>query len=514
MHTRPALRADARAWTLAAAAGLLWTQALLPAVRAADSPYLPQGFYFDWTPPGQSPPVPTTAQCETIHIEYSRGAATGPNPVAPYYLQVYTSTFIVPFVIQAGLSDSDLSFDWPVPFIPGTQYQICMFDSNGVTGGCQATYSVYTAPNTSFQDPPVCTNLSYPHPDQVLGVTSLVDNGPLGQFAWIPECTDISVQPTNGTPPYTLTVAPALHPPYNITSNTMDPINWTVSLSWGTPFFISLADSSGMTWAYGPLHSAQGTDTTCLSELTTIGVSHKEVQPWVAAVSGVGGVVVGLLIGVLGAMFLATRRRRSHRRDRLDTLHRKSSSVSVTTPVLHHPSERYSDMPTLPTDLSYQIEPFVMPSELGAGTSASSPSNTMFDTAHTRNTTALTTNSARSRSPPASFMSPTSTAPPASIPLLPPHPPLSAENRTPSQVFVVHHDGGRPPVTVYAADGTEIVELPPRYVDSNSNSNHGAAGSTGSSSDASMRPGPGSPLQPQRRQPGAAPPKTQRRVAS
>ena len=31
-------------------------------------------------------------------------------------------------------------------------------------------------------------------------------------------------------------------------------------------------------------------------------------------------------------------------------------------------------------------------------------------------------------------------------------------------MYVVHHDGGRPPpVTVFASDGTEVVELPPHY---------------------------------------------------
>ena len=30
-------------------------------------------------------------------------------------------------------------------------------------------------------------------------------------------------------------------------------------------------------------------------------------------------------------------------------------------------------------------------------------------------------------------------------------------------VYVVHHDGGRAPVTVYTEGGAEVVELPPRY---------------------------------------------------
>jgi hypothetical protein len=33
-----------------------------------------------------------------------------------------------------------------------------------------------------------------------------------------------------------------------------------------------------------------------------------------------------------------------------------------------------------------------------------------------------------------------------------------------NQVYVVHHDSGRPPVTVYTGSGAEVVELPPSYL--------------------------------------------------
>ncbi|KIP08547.1 hypothetical protein PHLGIDRAFT_126951 [Phlebiopsis gigantea 11061_1 CR5-6] len=483
----------------------------MPMVLGADTPYLNQGFMFDWTPANQSPPVPTTAQCETLHIEFGRGTATGPNPVAPYFLQVYTSAFIVPFVIPAGDSNSALTVDWPVPFIPGTQYQICMFDSNGVTGGCQAIYAVYPAANTTLDNPPVCTNLTYPHPNQVLGVTALVDNGALGQYAWIDQCTDISLTPTNGTPPYTMTVAPALHPPYNITSNSMDAINWTVSLSWGMPFFVSLVDSSGMSWAYGPLHSGQGSDTSCLSDSVTPISTPTEIKPWVAAVSGVGGLLVGLIVGILGAFFMFKRRRSQHGRIRPDTFHRKSSSISITTPVLRTSSnDPYTDIPSPPVvsshlrDPSYRIEPFVMPSdhELGVRSTehgTDSTSGTMVDSTHNR-----TLADDRSRSPPRTALSPTaaSTQGHVGAPLVPPQRPLSAEQRSASQIFVVHHDGGRPPpVTVYAANGDEIVELPPRYAESNRNPNNGPSARSG------LLP----PLQIQeRRDTPPVPPKTRR----
>jgi hypothetical protein len=48
-------------------------------------------------------------------------------------------------------------------------------------------------------------------------------------------------------------------------------------------------------------------------------------------------------------------------------------------------------------------------------------------------------------------------------------------------VYVVHHDGGRAPVTVYTEEGAAVVELPPQY----------AAGSTSapSESDAAREDG-------------------------
>lgn len=49
-----------------------------------------------------------------------------------------------------------------MPYNPGTQYQICMFASNGVSGGCQRLTTVIPKANTSLNDPPTCTNLTYP----------------------------------------------------------------------------------------------------------------------------------------------------------------------------------------------------------------------------------------------------------------------------------------------------------------------------------------------------------------
>ena len=48
--------------------------------------------------------------------------------------------------------------------------------------------------------------------------------------------------------------------------------------------------------------------------------------------------------------------------------------------------------------------------------------------------------------------------------------PSSAGGRAGRNVYVVHHDGGRAPVTVYTDAGAEVVELPPRYADNTSSS--------------------------------------------
>lgn len=57
------------------------------------------------------------------------------------------------------------------------QYQICMFDKFGNTGGCQDTYTVIPSPST-----PTCANVTFP---PQLSVTAVVDNGPMSQYGWI-----------------------------------------------------------------------------------------------------------------------------------------------------------------------------------------------------------------------------------------------------------------------------------------------------------------------------------------
>jgi len=265
---------------------LLVVGTLVATGRAEYVPLLQPGFFFDYNIASQPVPIPITEQCETLHIKWGRQGAIGPNPVAPYSLVVYTSTFTTPFTIAAG---DGLSFDWAVPFAPGTQYQICMWDKNGVPGGCQAMYTVIQ--NTTVATP-TCQNVTFPTP---LQVEATVPGGPMSQYGFIDQCTDLTVAPKSGKPPFTLTVAPALHPPYNITSDSMDPIDWTVSLSWSFPFFLSLASSDGQLWSNGPLHAGGFGPNDCLAP----GTIPNSKAHRLAVGAGVGG---GFGAGIFGAL--------------------------------------------------------------------------------------------------------------------------------------------------------------------------------------------------------------------
>ncbi|PBK94728.1 hypothetical protein ARMGADRAFT_927350 [Armillaria gallica] len=114
-------------------------------------------------------------------------------------------------------------------------------------------------PNSNGTDV-CCPNVTSP----VLSanVTVSQPSGPMSQYGFINQCTDVSVTPNEGMPPFTLTIAPAFHPPYNLTSNTMDPITWT---SRAMPFFMSMVSSEGNIWVNGPLHVGAFGPTDCLA---------------------------------------------------------------------------------------------------------------------------------------------------------------------------------------------------------------------------------------------------------
>jgi hypothetical protein len=238
-------------------------------------------------------------------------------------------------------------------------------------------------------------------------------------------------------------IAPALHPPYNITSNDMSNINWTVSLSYASPFFVGLYDSAGNMWSNGPLHSGGGGPTACLAGNVT---SSDLVQPAVAIGAGVGGLVAGLLIG-LAVTFLLVRRyyEKKMHADRFVDLPSSHASPSGMAYANLPQDFNYRAIPTTstsgispahtstsfsnglnrfrPGSMQYHVEPFIMPDENGR------LPNEARSTEH-----AVTT----------------------------PSEPVSSA-AAPQQLYVLHHDSNIPPVTIYHESGTEIVELPPRY---------------------------------------------------
>jgi hypothetical protein len=154
----------------------------------------------------------------------------------------------------------------------------------------------------------------------------------------------------------------------------------------------------------------------------------------------VGGVLFGLLAGALGISVIRRRQRRAHSKHSVDLMRdsqispvrAQSGRGSTAVGTTHHVGG---------SGLEYVVEPFAMPSPpsdpgaplLGGSTPTMSPPDA---------TSASGSDPADSRA-----------------------------NR--QNVYVVHHDGGRAPVTVYTAEGAEVVELPPRY----------AAGSTSSPSE-------------------------------
>lgn len=148
--------------------------------------------------------------------------------------------------------------------------------------------------------------------------------------------------------------------------------------------------------------------------------------------AAIGGIAVGLLVGAAG-IFAFMRWRRSRRTSSKDMIRDPQSPV-------HPQSAREMTSTGGPTHmaggggLEYIVEPFAMPS------SSSDP-----------NFPLLPGSSGATASPPDATSA--SGSDPAD---------QSGQGRR-QNVYVVHHDGGRAPVTVYTEEGAEVVELPPRY---------------------------------------------------
>lgn len=194
--------------------------------------------------------------------------------------------------------------------------------------------------------------------------------------------------------------------------------------------------------------------------------SASTIKPAAAIGAGIGGLVAGLLVGVGSTIFLQRYRARGRTDSNVMELnktysHPQSLRNYSTRHLSNGGSSHYLPVPisghTLDTSNGstnsntllissggnpYQIEPFILPGEMGILHRESSY--------HDLDSTIPVASGSGSGS---AHTGPAGSSPPVS--------PKHERN----QVYVVHHDGGRPPVTVYTAQGTEVVELPPRYAE-------------------------------------------------
>jgi len=310
-----------------------------------------------------------------------------------------------------------------------------MIDAKGNSGGCQASYTVY--PNNTFAlnpktnsvtvVPPSCANVTYP--SGLLDVHAVDINGPLTRNAWADQCTDISVKPLNGTPPFVLSIAPTYHPPMNITSNSLDAINWTVTLGWAHQFYVSLTDSNGNSWMTGPLHSGGNGPTDCLVlggnnlGLSASIASAGDIPSKVVIGSTIGAAVLGLLIGILFSFYW-------NRKHRPNESKEKGKGKQGDADAETRPAQS-------PRPSRFAVDPYPLPQkEPEPHSPEASTAGDLLSRSASPNSTMQLTRSDIMRQP---------------------------SSGSSQQVYLVHHDGGRPPISVYHPEGANIVELPPSY---------------------------------------------------
>ncbi|KAF8907856.1 hypothetical protein CPB84DRAFT_1767736 [Gymnopilus junonius] len=178
-----------------------------------------------------------------------------------------------------------------------------MSDVNGVSGGCQQVYTMI--PNATVSSP-TCQNLTAP---PSLSVSAQVPLGAMSQYSYIDQCTSLFVTPTSGDPPFTMTIAPDLHPIYNITSNSRSTMDWQVALPLGFRFFISVESGDGQMWANGPLQVGGLGPNNCLAP----GTVSKGLFEKIIIGTSMGGVFFGALAGILGYIIVTrTLRKRKY----------------------------------------------------------------------------------------------------------------------------------------------------------------------------------------------------------
>lgn len=158
--------------------------------------------------------------------------------------------------------------------------------------------------------------------------------------------------------------------------------------------------------------------------------------------AGVGGIVVGLLAGAFGILALSRYRSRGRKMHREDLM-RDSQLSSGNSPQSREMPTTGGTTTMASGGLEYIVEPFAMPPATPASP-PSGPSDPLLQGG------VVTSPTIRSRT---DAVSSAGSSEPAD----------SSGRRGGRNVYVVHHDGGRAPVTVYTDEGAEVVELPPRY---------------------------------------------------
>jgi hypothetical protein len=136
--------------------------------------------------------------------------------------------------------------------------------------------------------------------------------------------SDIRVTPKNGTAPFTLLVAPAFHPPVNITSPSLSSMNYTIRLTHGQAFMIGVYDSAGNSFAFGPLHAGDSNALGCLQVAT--GQTMPAVGSKITLSELVGSVTGSFVLGAIGATIVILFLRRKPR-PRLGKLHGVSRRI-------------------------------------------------------------------------------------------------------------------------------------------------------------------------------------------
>jgi hypothetical protein len=187
------------------------------------------------------------------------------------------------------------------------------------------------------------------------------------------------------------------------------------------------------------------------------------IKPYVAIASGGGGLLFGLFVGAVVAWcFLRKAKKLQGSDSALFLRDSPNFGDAMVRPAQYSVHEQYRPIPTTSSSgvsnspphnrLGYQVEPFRMPDEEGrvySGLASQSHAS-----AYMTGSSGAQHHLTYDREP----SSPTSLQPQHNV-LQPSQPTIPA----PSQVYVVHHDSEAPPVTIYHQQGTQVVELPPRY---------------------------------------------------